>query len=371
MNSGIDGRRRPALIVGNFLSGSIQTTCPCEELSRRLAAIRPVLTTSHRLARPARLLDMVWTAWTRRNQYAVAQVDVYGGRSFLWAEAVCFALRRAHKPYALTLHSGTFPEFARRAPERVRRLLAAAAAVTAPSGYLLEKMLPYRPDIRLIPNAIDLGDYPFEPRRKAAPVLIWLRAFHAMYNAELAPKVLALLKPEFPEIRLIMIGRDKGDGSLRRTKEISEALDVGSRIEFPGGVPKLDVPRWLLRGSIFLNTTNVDNMPVSVIEAMACGLCVVSTNVGGIPYLLEDGHDSLLTPPDDAPAMAAAVRRILTDPALAERLSSAGRLKAERHGWDTVLPQWDELLDEMEWQCAGSGGSARVLNADVMEKGHS
>jgi len=365
-------RQRPALIVGNFLSASIETTCPCEELSKRLAAEgRTVLTASHYLSRPARLLDMVWTAWSRRNRYDVAQVDVYGGRSFLWAEAVCAAMRRAGKPYVLTLHSGTFPEFASRNAERVRRLLDSAAAVTAPSGYLVEKMRPYRSDIRMIPNAIELERYPFQPRRRAAPALVWLRAFHAMYNAELAPKVIALLKPEFPDIRLIMAGRDKGDGSLQRTRHVAESLGVRACIEFPGGVPKADVPRWLNRGSIFLNTTNVDNMPVSVVEAMACGLCTVSTDVGGIPYLLEDGRDALLVPPGNAPAMAAAIKRLLLNAALAERISTGGRLNAERHGWGVVLSQWDELLDEVEIRCAGESGSDTIRAANLMGKGTS
>jgi glycosyltransferase involved in cell wall biosynthesis len=101
------------------------------------------------------------------------------------------------------------------------------------------------------------------------------------------------------------------------------------------------------QGDIFLNTTNVDNTPVSVLEALACGLCVVSTDVGGIPYLLEHEEDALLVPPDDAEAMAAAVRRVLTEPGLAERLSRNARKKAEGFDWSVVLPQWERLLLEV------------------------
>ncbi|MBA3257451.1 MAG: glycosyltransferase family 4 protein, partial [Pyrinomonadaceae bacterium] len=90
--------------------------------------------------------------------------------------------------------------------------------------------------------------------------------------------------------------------------------------------------------------TNVDNAPVSVLESMACGLCVVSTNVGGIPYLLKHEEDALLVPPDDAQAMAAAVRRIYSEPGLAERLSRKGRAKVEQFDWSAILPQWEALL---------------------------
>jgi glycosyltransferase involved in cell wall biosynthesis len=88
----------------------------------------------------------------------------------------------------------------------------------------------------------------------------------------------------------------------------------------------------------------VDNTPLSILEAMACGLCVVTTRVGGIPYLLRDGHDALLVPTNDSRAMADAVRRVLHEPGLAARLSRNARETVEGFGWQHVLPQWDALF---------------------------
>jgi glycosyltransferase involved in cell wall biosynthesis len=141
-----------------------------------------------------------------------------------------------------------------------------------------------------------------------------------------------------------MIGPDKDDGSLQAMQQIATGLGVAHRIGLPGRIPKAEVTDWMNRGDIFLNTTNVDNTPISVLEAMACGLCVVSTNVGGIPYLLEHEQDTLLVPSDDPAAMATAVRRLLTEPDLAERLSRNARQKAEQFDWSIVLPQWEALL---------------------------
>jgi glycosyltransferase involved in cell wall biosynthesis len=165
-----------------------------------------------------------------------------------------------------------------------------------------------------------------------------------IYNPSLAVKTLALLTPEFPSTRLDLIGPDKGDGSLKKVIDLADRLGVQNHLRVVGGIPKSDVPRWLNEGDISINTTNVDNMPVSVIEAMAAGLCVVSTEVGGIPYLLQHEEDALLVPPDNPEAMAAAVRRILNEPGLAERLSRNARKKSEHYEWSIILPEWEALL---------------------------
>jgi glycosyltransferase involved in cell wall biosynthesis len=333
----------PVLLVGNFLSASGGSRGVCEELAVRLADTgTTVFTTSRQPVRLLRLWDMLSTIYKRRQQYAVAQVDVYSGPAFLWAEAACWLLRRLNKPFILTLHGGNLPVFAHRHAKRVRHLLAAAAAVTTPSRYLLEQMGVYRGGLRLLLNALELNRYEFHLREQAKPTLTWLRAFHEIYNPSLAPRVAGLLAAKFPEVQLTMIGPDKGDGSLQRTQEAASLRKV--QLILPGGVPKEKVAPWLNRADIFLNTTNVDNAPVSVVEAMACGLCVVSTNAGGLPYLLEEGHNALLVPRDNAEAMTGAVNRLITNPELARKLSQNSRAKAEEHDWSRILPQWQELF---------------------------
>jgi glycosyltransferase involved in cell wall biosynthesis len=121
---------------------------------------------------------------------------------------------------------------------------------------------------------------------------------------------------------------------------------VLDRIKFAGPVPNESVAQVLSEHDIFLNTTNVDNTPVSVIEAMASGLPVVSTNVGGIPYLLEHGKTALLVKSGDSEGMAAAVKTVLTEPDVALRLRTNGRQLAESFDWGVVLPEWKRLLTE-------------------------
>lgn len=304
---------------------------------------------------------MVTTILRRRNEYSVAQVDVYSGSSFVWAEVACLALRLVGKPYALTLHGGNLPSFAANNPKRVRRLLGSAPAVTTPSEYLRDQMSQFCRGIRVLPNALNVATYPFHVRKTPDPRLVWLRAFHKTYNPSLAAKVIDALAHEFPNIHLTMIGVDKADGSLQATQKVAEELGVLDRITFVGPVSKSDVPKWLSRGNVFLNTTSVDNAPVSVMEAMACGMCVVSTNVGGIPYLLADEKDALLVPRNDTKAMSTAVRRFFTEPGLATRHSIAARNKALQRDWSLILPEWEQLLANLQ--------SAEMRSADDIAVG--
>jgi glycosyltransferase involved in cell wall biosynthesis len=149
-----------------------------------------------------------------------------------------------------------------------------------------------------------------------------------------------------PQIELVMIGPTRQVEARRRVRELATELHVDDHLVVRDAVPKASVAAWLDRADIFLNTTHVDNTPVSVMEAMACGLCVVSTNVGGIPYLVRDGEDALLVEPDNPRDMASAVRRVVESPGLGERLSRSARQSVSGLDWSHILPRWEAILCE-------------------------
>jgi len=336
------------LMVSAFLPHTDGSHSVAADLADRLnGETESIIRVSSHRSGVMRTLDIMATSLRRRRDYDVAIVGLYSGRAFLWGEAVSALLERIGRPFVVSLHGGALPEFAAKHPRRVARTLRRAAVVTAPSRYLAEKMSPYCSGIAVVPNPVETARYPFSLRETIQPRLMWLRTFHHMYNPELAVKVAARIRDEYPAVKLTMVGPDKGDGSWQRTAECAAVALRPQQFEMPGGVPNTEVPLWMNRGDIFLNTTNVDNTPVSVIEAMACGLPVVSTRVGGIPYLLTDGEDALLVPPDDTDAMAGAVRRLLTEPGLAAKLSANGRRRVEGFDWSRVLPQWREVLSRL------------------------
>lgn len=351
---GKEHNRRSILMVGNFFASVQGARFLSEDLAAHLTADGwRVEVTSTKVGRVARLLDMAFTTLSRRHHYRIAHVDVFSGLSFLWVVIVCALLKVLRKPFVLSLRGGNLPAFARWWPRVVRHVLGSARAVTTPSTYLQEQMKAYHSPCQIIRNPIDLERYHFRLRTQVEPRIVWLRTFHAIYNPVLAVNVLSIVLRTHPRATLTMVGRDKGDGSLAVTRETARGLGILECVHFAGGVPKAEVPAWLERGDIFLNTSSIDNTPVSVIEAMACGLCVVSTNVGGIPYMLRDGVDALLVKPDNPDVMAYGVLRLLANDGLPGQLSQHARSMAESCGWTTILPRWTSIL-----AAAGEGTGA-------------
>lgn len=342
--------RSRVLIVADFAASKVGNASVAEQLAAKLqAAGDQVITTSDKTNRWLRASDMVVNVARHRHAVDVAIVDVYSGAAFRWAEWTTAILRSAGTPVIHVLRGGNLPKFAAADPGRVGRLFASSSAVVALSGFLFEEMSPYGTVAEVIPNPIEVRSYPFRLRTTAVPEMVWLRSFSKIYNPTLAPRVLAEVAATYTATspapaRLTMIGSDQGDGSLQATKAIAKELGVSDRLVLTGRTPKSEVPERLSHGDIFLNTTDVDNVPITVLEAMACGLCVVTTDVGGLPYLVADGVDALLVPRDDPKAMAGAVLRVIEEPGLAARLSSNGRAKAESFDWSKVLPRWRSLI---------------------------
>jgi len=346
------------LVVGNYASAWGGAAGACESLAAQLRGQGWEVTATSRVRpRLRRLVDMVGTTWRRRASYRVASVDVYSGAAFVWVAVVCLVLILLRKPYVLALHGGGLPEFVSRRGRTVGFFARRSKAIVAQSGYLAACLPQHQDKISIIPNGLDVARYPFRLREAPKPLLIWVRSFHKIYNPALAIETLALLIGDFPGANLAMVGPDKGDGSLADTRAVASALGVAERVRFVGGVPKADIPAWLDEADILLNTTDFDNMPVSVEEAMACGLCVVSTEVGGLRYLLDDGENALLVPPRDATAMAESVRRILTEDGLAARLSTRARAKIEAFDWSTVILAWEKVLLTAAGAGSGPGGA--------------
>jgi len=348
--------KKTILFIGSFLSSKIGTKGIAESLSDLLGDQGwDAILVSSRPERVLRFLDILGTIWSQRREYHIAHVDVYSGWAFVWAEIAVILLGFLRKPYVLTLRGGGLVAFACRFPARTRRILQGASAFTTPSRSLYTELKQFRHDIKHLPNGLALSHYDYRLRATPEPRLCWLRAFHEIYNPTVAVEVVDILRETFPDVHLAMIGPDKKDGSFEKVVDLVREKGLKQHIDFVGPVPKKDVPLWLEKYDVFLNTTQYESFGVGVMEAGAVGLLIVTTNVGELPYLWTDGESALLVPSDDAAAMARAVERILTEPGLAAHLSRHARENAEQYDWSVILPKWECLFEDLlEREAGGS-----------------
>lgn len=289
-----------------------------------------------------RLLDMLLKVVLLRNKVDVVLIDTYSTSNFWYAFLVGCLARVFKLKYITMLRGGNLPHRLKNNPRLSQVLFGNAYKNVAPSKYLLHhfKLRGFN-NIVFIPNTIELERYPIFSKVVEVPHLLWVRSFASIYNPAMAVDVLEKVKCRFPEATLTMVGPDK-DGSLDTTKQY--ALSKGLTVNFTG---RLSKEEWIAvsKGfNVFINTTNFDNTPVSVMEAMALGFPIVSTDVGGIPYLLEDTVDALLTHPNDSEAMAEVVLRVVDDVSLRNRLIENGREKVQSWDWEKVKFLWKEVL---------------------------
>jgi len=333
------------LYIGNHLSHGGGYPSVAESMAPLLMPEVTLHLVSSKRQKVIRMVDMLWAILLSGRKEQPVVIDVYSTLNFYYAYFCGLLCRILGISYICILHGGNLPYRLKRSPMMSRMLFGGARDLVAPSGYLQAAFLKSGYAASVIPNFIPIENYPFKLRSKVEPRLLWVRAFDATYNPQMAIRVLHLLADKYPQAALCMVGPDK-DGSMNSCRQLAQELGIADRVQFTGRLTKRE---WIELSSdydLFINTTNFDNTPVSVIEAMALGLPVVSTNVGGMPFLLEDGTTGLLSPKEDAVAFTAQVRKLLEERGLAGGISRYARQITENFGWERVMPLWVEILSQ-------------------------
>jgi len=273
----------------------------------------------------------------------VVVIAVFSWRSFWIADfASAISRRIPRRKVVLFLHGGELPVFADAHPRRVRRVFDRADRVLAPSRFLRDAFDGWGYDIGIVPNVIAFEQHQYLARTEARPHLLWMRAFHRNYGPVMALEVLARVRERVPAATMTMGGVDHG--MLGEAKRAAARLGLEQAVEFPGYLDGPARAEAFARSDLFLNTNIVDNTPVSVIEAAACGLVPVANRIGGVPVLLTDDVDSRLVDAGDVDAMADAIVSLIEDPETFARLSLGARALAMSYRWQEVRGRWLEEL---------------------------
>ena len=288
-----------------------------------------------------RLIEMCFAIICYKNKVEYVLLDTYSTSNFYYALLTSQLCRLFRLKYLPILHGGNLPYRLKQNPKLSSLIFNNSFQNVAPSGYLKYEFEIKGYKSLLIPNVIPIIKYNFKNRQRLQPKLLYVRSFAKIYNPTMAIEVLKELKKIYPEAILCMIGPDK-DGTLKDVKHLINTYDLQDSVEITGVLSKSEWHKKSEEFDIFINTTNVDNTPISVIEAMALGLPVVSTNVGGLPYLISSNVDGVLVDKEQPLLMANEIHKIIEKNK--SSFAKKARSKVANFDWSVVRNQWLKLL---------------------------
>lgn len=299
-------------------------------------------------------LDLLWILrFARRLRQA--KVDVLHAHEFAMAAFGGAAALLARMPVAATVHGKSWVadrarrRFAYRALHRLGMPVVAVSRDLA--GFLSERLrLPPR-EIAVLPNGIPIPDLPADrlEARRAARAALHLPAEGplAVCVGNLYPvkdhATLLRALPRLANLRVAIAGRGAEETRLR---SLSAELGVSDRVTLLG--VRSDVNTVLAAGDLFVQPSRSEGLPLSILEAMAAGLPIVATRVGGVPEAVTDGETGLLVPPGDPGTLSEALAALLRDPPSSRALASAARRRAEReYSVQAMCERYRRLYDRI------------------------
>ena len=289
-----------------------------------------------------RLLQYVIRLWRCAGEVQLMHVMANSGWSWhLFAAPAIWIARMRGVPVVVNYRGGEAAAFLARSARVVKVSLRAAQIVAVPSEFLQEVFRAYGVPTEVLPNVVDMARFRAEPRNPGdAPRLVVARNLEAIYDIDTALCAFAMIRQALPGATLYVAGSGP---ELAHLEELAASLGIVDAVTFTGRVDRDGMAALYRRCDVMLNPTRVDNMPNSVLEAMACGLPVVSTRVGGVPYIVRDGVTALLVEPGDHAAMAQAALHLLSDRELAESIATAAFQDVQQYTWTRVRARLSEL----------------------------
>ncbi len=225
----------------------------------------------------------------------------------------------------------------------LRPVLRLVDVIVTPSNYLVDVFMVHEIDARCIYNIIEPDRFQYRRRDDPRPIFLSNRLLEKLYNIQCVIKAFRIIQDRFPESRLyIAAGGDQRPVLERLVKELR--LEY---VNFVGEISQEEMKALYNEVDVYLNSPNTDNMPGSLLECYASGLPIVSTNAGGIPYIVDAGKTALLVEINDHEAMASAAIRVLTEPGLAAAMGENGRKYVKRFSWHEVGKDWLDLYCEL------------------------
>lgn len=284
-----------------------------------------------------RLAPYLWGLWFAADRSNVIHIMANSGWSWhLFATPAIWIFRLRGVPVIVNYRGGEAADFLANAQGLVKFSMQRAARLIVPSAFLQDVFGRFGMPASIVPNIIDLARFqPRDARNSDEAHLVVTRNMETIYDNATALRAFQIVQAQCPVAHLTIAGSGPEEQLLR---QLAQELGLGDKVRFAGRLDRDAMAALYRSADIMLNPSLADNMPNSVLEALASGVPVVTTNVGGVPYIVQDGITALMVPPADPHAMAAACLKILQCDHLWRRLSDAGLAEVQRYTWDRVAP---------------------------------
>ncbi len=304
-----------------------------------------------------RLVPYLISLWRAAGQVDVFHIMASSGWSWhLFAAPAIWIAHLRGVPVVVNYRGGEAARFLGRSRKLVNWSVQRVATLAVPSKFLQEVFLQFAMTAEIVPNVIDLSRFRTrgprgQPDSGSVSILV-ARNLEPLYDNATALRAFAIVRERYPSARLTIAGSGP---EASRLESLSTQLGLQGSVRFAGRLDRDDMADLYRAADVMLNPSLADNMPNSILEALACGVPVVSTNVGGVPFLVQDGVTALLVPPGDARSMADAALRLLDDNALWNRIAAAGVQEVQRYTWLRVAP----ILGGVYRRAIGASASLR------------
>lgn len=288
-----------------------------------------------------RLLPYLFSLWRLGGRCDLFHVMANSGWSWhLFAAPAVWVAHLRGIPAVVNYRGGEADAFLKKSSWAVGWTIARAALLVVPSGFLQEVFARFRMATEIIPNIVNLERFANpEPGRARRNRLMVARNLEPIYDNATAIQAFNIVRTRRPDATLRIAGSGPDAEPL---VALVRELGLEDAVEFTGRLDPQSMADLYRSSDIAINPSRVDNMPNSILEALASGIPVVSTNVGGVPFMVRDGVTALLVPPRNPERMASAILRLLDDEEECRRLIVNGVAEVQRYSWERVWPAWED-----------------------------